>query len=423
MDDIHLLASNVESAARELLLCACPPFRCPGTWSFVPVHGELHRPVTTPVRLANELRGCFADDVLFRAGIIEANGPDGVRLASSLRHRAGAIVPLRKEPGTPPFELLTAKGLLGDDRRPLLSALCDERTRRRAAESGVLLATGTILQVAILIAIGLPATLGSGLHRLSLDELRTVDETFGEGLPQIDPRPANGVEEGQPSDDLDPPPRPLVVLVDWDVAGLQSKSQAWVRHAAVRLEEVRRHAGLTLGGVRIWHPSAEDLDHLRFAIRSEDVNLVRDVFLNSADGAVDFECRLADVRIASTSPETDRRSAADRLGARPLDPLWRDALDPESDARERASATEQELLVPLRDYALTRPNPIVRNTVALLAEVVHLLYLLGPHVHDTLRQSLTSADLSESSRVTLSQYLNLIDRFGRLCEEVRSWTR
>jgi hypothetical protein len=138
------------------------------------------------VRVANELRACFAEEVLARAGIIEVNAPHGVRLASSQRHRAGAIVALRDKFDAPPFELLTAKGLLGDDRRPLLSALWDERTRRRAAESGVLLAAGTILQLALLIAIGLPAMLGSGLHRLSLDDFRLLDATCGEGLPQAD---------------------------------------------------------------------------------------------------------------------------------------------------------------------------------------------------------------------------------------------
>jgi hypothetical protein len=415
--------SSLEAAARELVVSACLPFRGPGVWGFLPVDDQLRAPVTAVTRVVNSLRAQFSDDVLLRAGIIEPGAQEGRRLASSLRHRTGAIVTLRDETGAPPFELLTAKGLLGNDRRPLLSALSDERTRRRAAEMGVLLAAGTIQQVAILIANGLPATLGTGLHRLSLEELRLLDEICGEGVPQIESDLDQDVEQSQAVDDFDPL-RPVALLVDWDVAALSNKRQHWVRSAAARLAEARRHARLNLGGVAVWRPSEDDLGDLRFAVRSEDVGLVRAVLLNSLDHVVDFEAVLAESKM---DPPSARRNGADAAGLL-LDWQceWRDhgLRDPDVESVEpaRLDVVDQELLMPLLESALARKDPVVRNTIVLIADVARLLFLLGPQVNDTLQRSLANAVPLDASQVTLSQYLSFVDRFARLCGELRAWT-
>ncbi len=220
-----------------------------------------------------------------------------------------------------------------------------------------------------------------------------------------------------------PPSPPALLLADWDPLGISAARQSWIRNAAVRLAEVRRSAGLPLGGVCVWRPHQGTLDRLRFAVNAQDLELAQAALLDSFDAVTDIEILLTEVQTASPSTDNDRSSAAARLGVRAVDPLGGDAADGECDDRERTSAIEQELLAPLREYALARQNPVVRNTVVLLADVAYLLYLLGPQVQEALRRSLASSAPLDTTRGTLSQYLSLIDRFGRLCGELRSWTK
>jgi hypothetical protein len=284
MSDQQPITDDRQAFARDWLFRHGAPLRFGTPWSFLPACEHIRGPIRARRRVLASLCAQFAEPMLLQAGFAE-RPPDGdLRLAAALTCRGGAVIALQSGAEEPPWDLLVAGGLLSGVGHPVLSALQDCRIRDRARERGVVIAAGNIQSVALLTALGLPATLGTGLHRLTLDEMRRLDNAYGEGLPhfefEVDAGPdgnsadgTDSTEAGAVEDQSDgkdkkhdgaddfaidfPPSPPALLLADWDPFELCSTPQSWIRHAAVRLAEVRRNAGLPLGGICVWRPHEE----------------------------------------------------------------------------------------------------------------------------------------------------------------------
>jgi hypothetical protein len=188
------------SGVYQRLFARCPSLCFPEPWSFVGPSGECRGCVVDPAETVAVLRSEFDLPILQAAGVIDRSADGNVCLQPQLCDPAGAIIALRAEGAEAPFELLTAAGGLSRRTLPLLAALDDARMAHQAQQTGHLFASFQIQEVALLRALGFPATLCTGLQTLSFEQLRSLDDLFGKGQ-------LSAMMEQGPWLDLDPSPR------------------------------------------------------------------------------------------------------------------------------------------------------------------------------------------------------------------------
>jgi hypothetical protein len=145
-------------------------------------------------------------------------------------------VALRTSAEEKPFDLLTARGCLSGRRLPVFAALFDSWTIAALDNRRQLFATPRIREVALLRALGLPATLTWGLHRPALQPLRALAELFDtteavkrgfaamlEGKDPISsPAPEQGDANPKVSDDR------YLVLVGWQLLNRSRRLAPWL---------------------------------------------------------------------------------------------------------------------------------------------------------------------------------------------------
>jgi hypothetical protein len=118
-------------------------------------------------RCLAQLQSRFSRADLVAAGVLVAPAsPDAPsELHPELKMPGRKWLSLRTEPGLPPFDFLTDSGSLSGQ-LPILASRQDFRVRKLLGRAdGELLATATIEDAAVLLAIGLPATISVGLRR------------------------------------------------------------------------------------------------------------------------------------------------------------------------------------------------------------------------------------------------------------------
>jgi hypothetical protein len=155
-------------------------------WDFVPPNADCFTTIGDPTNALRDLRAQFGDQYLVYAGVLEP-GPDReLRFAPSLCNPVGTIIALRCEIGGPPFALLTARGCLPVQPKPIRASMQDWWTRTRVRELGFIVATPDIREVALYRSLGIPATLFIGWQELSEDELRWLDDMFESPEPELE---------------------------------------------------------------------------------------------------------------------------------------------------------------------------------------------------------------------------------------------
>ncbi len=435
-----------ESAARQALFDVCPRLQLPAPWTFVAPDDDIRGPVRAPGRILPVLREQFDDETLLRAGILDVHPTRGPQLSATLRNRHGVQIALRTEPGEAPFDLLTTRGLLAGGGDPVLRALDDARTRRRAFYCDGVIACGTIAEVALLDSLGLPATLGCQLSQLSLAAFQELDRRYGEGVPTFiidlaaeEPEAsipgencdldssesmADAVTDETPPLDVFASP-PLLILCDWDVRQRGAEPQPWVRQVAARVAELRRQGGLTLAGIAVWRSTPAALERLNFAVCARDAVLVRRVLLDSLESVADVEVVLGPEGPPAPGGSTDTTASATLYPVLPEDEfgLAGDVHEIEARLLEAELATEELLIRPLLDFAMGQRNIVVRNMLAQLAGVARLAHRLGLVLQTRESRALPGQAGGAAADPNLVRYLAIIDRFGRLASEVRAWLR
>src|SRR5439155_940334 len=147
----------------EQLIAGCPVLSFPERWNFVPPNADCRGAVSDPPGTLAALRADWGTPALEAAGVIQRL-PDGeLRLHPGLCDPRAVIVALRPSPAMPPFELLTAAGCLSGRTLPLLASLRDSVTEWGRKKIHTVFAVSQIEDVALLRALGVPATLSSGL--------------------------------------------------------------------------------------------------------------------------------------------------------------------------------------------------------------------------------------------------------------------
>jgi hypothetical protein len=130
---------------------------------------------------------------------------------------------------------------------------------------GCLFAAARLGDVALIRALGLPATLSLGLHRLGASGLRRLDVLFA--APDL--ALARGGSPAHP---------PALVLVGWSPLARSAQPPPPLARAAAALAAARTHLGLALSGVQLWRPPTADIESLHYLLglrRAERVSVIR----------------------------------------------------------------------------------------------------------------------------------------------------
>jgi hypothetical protein len=147
--------------------------------------------VVNPTAVLADLRARFGEATLHAAKVVKSSA-EGLHLNPLFAGPDAALVALRDPPDGPLQTLLTSRGCLPSYLPPTDAVKQDHATRAALRDHGVLYATPEILEVALLQALGMPATLSLGLQRLTLAGLADLNASFQ------DNKPPAGVRPGRP---------------------------------------------------------------------------------------------------------------------------------------------------------------------------------------------------------------------------------
>ena len=396
----------------EQLLTHCSPCCFPPPWDFLSTPEHCRGPVADPAAALGDLRARCDDETLQAAKVLSTSAEEGLHLSPRFTGPGALLIPLRGPRDGTLQGLLTARGCLPTYPFAIEQVQKDHWTCEALLVTGVLFATPNIQEVALLRALGLPATLSLDLHRLPLSGLHRLNDSFADN----------------------PPPRsgallPSLALVGWSPLSLAAQPPPELMRAVTHLTQAREHLKMELAGVGAWRLGAADLENLRFRVKLRNARLIQQLLRHSADTLEDVATLLPPREVVTPSPEeTGRAFAAAQadLLAQLADPSPWDAL---SDGARRAreayeKLVQHKLIEPLRIWALASRDAVLRNVGIQLTEVCQLLHGMSPLLLTLQARQLQSALAGASEPLPtqmFAQYLALIGRLGNLIRDLCQW--
>jgi hypothetical protein len=376
------------------LYAVCPLYLLPGPWAGLKGDPAVR---AVPPGLATWLEQVstkFAAADLLAAGIAEADNNGGLKLSTRLESPGKPLVFLYPGFGDGPSAVLTSRGMLGGRRFPVTAAFNDVATRRALSSAKELLIAFSLEDVAVLRAIGLPATVAFGMERLSSSRtamLRLCENCSWEScspwlFPPSDPPPGGP----QPAPELSSPGEPRtryspdhgapseslpLILVGWSVAEVRHTEPTQLKPVLAQLGELEKHLDIKNMDIGIWNPSPTSWERLCFHLKHRfHEGAAADMHENLAENCwdppsgesgepappVDLVTALTNYRKALGDAKRGRCSSEDRQRA---EDIFHERL-------------EQELLLPLRSAAGGSPG--ARNSQAFLVGVSGLAHRLMP---------------------------------------------
>jgi hypothetical protein len=295
----------------------CQPYSLPGPWSDLPADGDTRAAPADSHAVITPLLNAFEPSSLVRAGVARETAEGAVVPAVALSG-GGPLVFLRPHPDKFPVEVLTATGGLIGRCLPVVAALRDSWTLV-ALETWQcdLHVVFTLEDVAVLRALGLPATPAAGLEdldtgkvdsilehcrwtrglrlpNLQQDDLYQSPTDFGEEFAGNSPRsgkhartsppgcspesrrtgekttqeqapPAQqeGVEKDQESTAANPR---SILLWGWSPARLLTERPARLDAVVAQLRAIHRHLDVDNMQLGVWSPREVWLERLRFLV-------------------------------------------------------------------------------------------------------------------------------------------------------------
>jgi hypothetical protein len=422
------------------LLEWCPPLVWEPPWDFLPADPDCRGPVVDPARALAALRREFDDASLAGAGVLEGTRFGAARLNPVLTNPVGALLALRDGPEQAPYEVLTARGCLSGCALPVLLVTRDARTEAAVAQNRALFVSSRIREVALLRALGLAATLTTGLHRLTWGQVQAVAALLGEPViadivpPSTEGSPACPGGEGESFPGARTGEATLslarrLVLLGWDLWALRLQVPPLLPRTLARLKDVRRFLRVDLFGVVVWRPTDEARENFQFRSSLRDVALVRELVLEGTDPWDPFDsfsCQGAPSDgEPARAPPTVATAHADLLATLGENrPQGRSPEFARDLVRAYDALVQRDLVAPLQAWALASDDPAFRNAGMELATVAGLLHRLSPRLHELTARQLERPDGRDGDflpRDLLAQYLQLNNRFAILLKNLGQW--
>jgi hypothetical protein len=396
----------------ELLLTHSAPLKFPSPWDFVPAQPQCVGPVTNPTAVLAELLSRYDEGTLREAGVLSPAGKSGPQLSPLFTSSDAALIALRNPCNGPLVGLLTAQGCFPARNLLTIVVLTDYWTRKALSARGNLFLSPDIHEVALLRALGMPATLSLDLPRLPAAGLHFVDDHFME-------YPEGGLRAKRPS----------LALVGWSPMKLNTQLSPALLPALEHLTQARQYLGLNLRGVWAWRLSADSIANLHYRAKLRDVQTVQALLVESTEPLYDIATLLPPGGVA-TATDADPGSAYTTARAELLVQL--------SDAPavgslpERAGKAKElydeivqhKLIEPLQKWALSSSDPVLRSAGLELATVCQLLHRMGPLLLSLQARQYDRALVSAGEPLpdkVLSQYLALVAQMGNLIRDLCRW--
>ncbi len=394
----------------EQILKHCRPLQFQPPWDFLKAQPNCLGPVANPTAVLAELREHYDDAMLLAAGVLDVSGEEGPHPNQLFTGADAALIALRGPSDGALRGLLHERGCLPRKKISLDLVQKDGWTQQALLAHGVLFATPEIREVALLQALGLPATLSVDLRRLPLSGLANLNTDFKKRL-----RSGFGTAG------------PTLALVGCSLLSLDSQPSPALAPAVEHLTRARNYLDLNLSGVMALRVRADDLDNLRLRFRKADT--VQNLLLEAANNIEDIATLLppSDVGIEANAEsgrayaEAQANLLALLAGAPTAGPL------PERVRRAMETyeqLVQSTLIAPLLNWALSSKEAVLRNAGVQLTTVCHLLHRMSPLLlaQQTRQFGCALATGSEPLPTeALSQYLTLTARFSNLLRDLWQW--
>jgi len=450
---------STHTVYQQLLTC-CPPLRLDSPWDFLNPGPDCYAPVCDPEATLAFLRQQFSDDVLQETGVAFRTPEGDFRLRPALCDPAGAVIALRGGPDQEPFDLLTSCGCLVSPQLPILAAARDARTAAGVNEGGMLLASCSIREVALLRALGWPATLATEPSTGGLEQLRALAATYsyastceGANPDHFSERPSPASEDGGEGEAPAEPPVPgspeaspsqlsvaglpdnELILVGWDLLGVSQQVPAIFHQIAAQFGAAARHLVLDFSAIHVWRLKPTEMETLVYRLGYRDVGLIQEFIQPSVQERYDLQPLIKSVQerydlqplIKKESKLGKRISAADEYieAQSALITRLKEERSKTAFSQRVHSAictfeklTRRNLIAPLQQWALEDPDPAIRNADWELANVCSLLHQLSPMLHEQQQRELETYLTNSREEVPrhqlFAQYMQLSIRLSRL---------
>jgi hypothetical protein len=338
----------------QRLMSYCPAYILTGPWQDLEVPADIRRLPDDPVAVISALQQEFSAAELQEAGVAVLGEDMDIHPNPALCVEGGMLVALRKTAEGNPFEVIAGQTILSGRTIPVCASLQDGRVRKmiKATKENVLFVAMTPADLAVLMSLGLPATLTTGLATLSHNSL----EQFKKAIGINPPKP---VYPGGPAyyEDEIGKERPInLLLVRCRLATLALEPPTVFADIASHLGDVEKYLDVPLDQVCVWRPPQETLKGFGFCMEHAGAKKAKAAILASVE-------QHAGQLIVQREQNNSSKSLAEAIET--IEQLRsKPRRDPEDERRAWADVArilERESITPLRKAAKQSIDPIERG--------------------------------------------------------------
>lgn len=339
--------SAVNSNLYEDFLQQCKEVRPPPGWSRFSQGSGLYRAPDNFASLFKSLRKKFGSRAVRKSGLCVSDESGAIRENPVFAGIPTVVLPVRSEPSSAPFDLVTdlgaAKGTL-----PLRVIARDFAMHDAIEANPYLLASFGLRDLSALRAVGLPAAIANGLERLTADNIEGFRSVFGFSgpVPAVVPR--------------------QLYLVAWAPSRVSRERKNEVDEVIESLFANKSAIGLGLQNVFVWQPTSKEILSLKKCLavgrRIDVVQLLEGSLANAqslapiaaADGSplalLDFERRFRRALSRTESTLVERRRTS----------------------RAYQRAINEWVVTPLVAHAAKITDPVIRTRYVTLARLCEI---------------------------------------------------
>lgn len=400
-----------------------PEYRPPKLWRRLSRGSDLRRAPADPAAFLSKLQKLFTVEDLMKTKVVELSGSGVPALSPSLCDSQAVILALRSSPGRSPFELMLDTGCLSQRLPPICALLGDERMRKLVAKSDrPICVTPSMIDTAVLLSFGFPSAVAAGLEGLRHEHLQIFRCCFQLDLRgDMERKPNFLLNEKSDSplwllgdvlqdSDFEPPE---ICLVGWSVAQLELKEPQGLSAVISHLDKLGRYLELTLEDFRLWDPSQEDVDRIRFCLEHGSRSDVRAAMTQS----------LADSKSELFNPALDKspKELAEALGELQNVLSQEDAMKGQEQLawRECQEAVHRELVAPLIAQADAVADPVERSFCVAAANVAQLVHTQALALKSKMMKQGRQSSAAALSKDEVQTLMSMTDRLLKLGKELQ----
>ncbi len=397
------------------------PFTLSGAWGRFTCLNGFFRLRQDPSQLFDGLRESFSAEHLLGSGVVVTSDNGTLALHPKLAIRDSILFAPREAPDHRPFDIWADGTSLGR-LWPALTVFRDYRAAALLARrNSRLLVAFSMADVAILLSLGIPATLPDGLDRFFGRQLDLYCRRFGIQRHVADQALEEWFLDLSAAANEGPQSGPSLTLVGWSIAGLELARPPELAAIQDHFARIDHQMGIRFVEEQIWTATNDDIERLRFALAHGDYfDLVR-VFADSVD---DRSTEL--VPIASATPVTHpapQSYAEARLN-------WETSQKQSASSEQRKQAWdhlhdfhERDVITPLWRMAMEATDALDRARILAVIDLSRLAHsqalIMTAQLEKSFREGGTC--VTTVPKEAFQQFVLLIDRIRGLTPEKKSW--